>query len=514
MTPLPGLPLGVARACVAAVLMVSAACSAAPAAPPLGIPAPSAVAPDDAPSGAPGDSLDAHVTALMAERHIPGLSLVVVKGGTVVKAGHYGVANVELGAPVNENTSFMIASMSKAFTAAGLLLLVDQGKVALDDPVTKYLDGLPDTWADITLRRLLNHTAGLRDDWDTWSARRPGGNEFFLTRTTNEEFLQALIEEPLLFSPGERVSYGCGPFVVGMVIEKIAGMPYAQFMRERIFEPLGMTHTMIYEALTVVPHRASGYRLVDGALERGFRISPAAEARGDVGVLTTALDMAKWDAALTDTRLLSRTSLEDMFAPAELNDGSTSASGLGWFAWPVRGYRSVAHSGGFRTGFSSTIERYLHHDLTIIVLTNLWEAFDGGAIGSVVASFYDPDFRRISSMTPRTDPDPERTHMLRSVVGLVGRGIIDLQRMTPGFPMDAFDTARWQDRYEGLASFAFIDCHHRSDGADTSAGEPIHEVCFYSFSEPRGVGYLVYALARDGRVMDLYTEDFAPHPAS
>jgi D-alanyl-D-alanine carboxypeptidase len=514
MTPLPGLSLGVARACVAAVLVVSAACSAAPLAPPLGNPAPRAVAPDDAVSGAPGDSLDAYVAALMVERRIPGLSLAVVKEGRVIKAGHYGVANVELGAPVNDKTSFMIASMSKAFTAAGLLVLVDEGKVTLDDPVTKYLDGLPATWADITLRRLLNHTAGLHDDWGTWSADREGGNEFFLTRTTNEEFLHALIEEPLLFAPGERVSYGCGPFVVGMVIEKIAGMPYARFMRERVFEPLGMDHTMISEALTVVPHRASGYRLVDGALERGFRISPAAEARGDVGVLTTALDMAKWDAALSDTRLLSRSSLDAMFAPVVLNDGTMSVSGLGWFAWPVRGYRSVAHSGGFRTGFSSTIERYLHHELTIIVLTNLWEAFDEGAIGSVVASFYDPDYRRISSMTPATDPDPDRTHALRSVVELVGRGSVDLQRMAPGFPIDAYDTGRWQERHEGLTSFVYIDCHHRSDGADASSGEPVHEVCFYSFSEPGGAGYLVYALARDGRVVDLYTEDFAPHPGS
>jgi D-alanyl-D-alanine carboxypeptidase len=497
----------IGKCCLAALLIVGAAGATAPAA---DTSSPHSI-PHRAPA-VPADSIDAHIHTLMAERQIPGLSLVVVKDGSIIKEGHYGLANVELNVPVNENTSFMIASMSKAFTAAGLLLLVEDGKVALDDPAAKYLDGLPATWSDVTLRRLLNHTAGLRDDWRTWDAARPGGNEFFLTRTTNEEFLRELIEEPLLFTPGERVSYGCGPFVVGMIIEKVAGMPYAEFMRTRIFEPLGMTYTMIYDALAVVPHRASGYRLVDGALQQGFRISPAAEARGDVGVLTTALDMAKWDAAMRDTRLLSRSSLEAMFAPAVLNDGSTSASGLGWFAWPVRGYRSVAHSGGFRTGFSSTIERYLHHDLTIIVLTNLWESFDGGAIGSVVASFYEDDYRRISSMATRTDPDAERSRMLRSVLEVIGSGTIDRERMTAGFPIDAFNAERWRERHDALGSFAYVDCQDRPTGADASAGDAVHEVCFYRFSETRGSGYLVYVLTQDGKVADLYTEEFVPHP--
>jgi D-alanyl-D-alanine carboxypeptidase len=503
----------VARARPAVLLIACAACITAPPVPPVDGPLPAAAPVVTGGLSASLDSVDAYVHGLMAERGIPGLSLVVLKGGEILKSGHYGVSNVELGAPVNQDTGFMIASMSKAFTAAALLLLVDEGKVGLDDPASRYLDGLPDTWSGVTLRRLLNHTAGLRDDWDTWSADRPGGNEFFLARTTNQEFLQALIAEPLLFEPGERVSYGCGPFVVGMVIERVSGMPYARFMRERIFEPLGMTRTMIYDATAVVPQRASGYRLVDGSLQRGFRISPAAEARGDVGVLTTALDMARWDAALGDTRLLSQSSLEAMFAPAVLNDGTAAASGLGWFGWPVRGFRSVGHSGGFRTGFSSTIERYLHHDMTVIALSNLWGGFGDDAIGSVIASFYHPDYRRISSMTPRADPDPARTRKLRSVLALMGSGTVDVERMTPGFPISAYDTRRWQERHEGLSDFTFIACEERTHGADDSAGAPIHEVCFYRFTETAGGGYLVYSLTRDGKVADLYAEEFVPHPA-
>jgi D-alanyl-D-alanine carboxypeptidase len=296
------------------------------------------------------DPLDAWAASLMARGRIPGLAVVVVRNGTIVRSGHYGLANVELNVPVNEETSFRIASMSKAFTAAALMLLVEDGRLALDDRVTSHLDGLPASWHDITLRQLLNNTSGMSNDWDlnpgwgtdpeNWTVNT---SDYFLRNTTDDAFLQALADVPLLFPPGERFNYAAGTFVVGRVIEKVSGMPYAEFMRARIFEPLGMTHTMVNDAERVVPQRASGYRVQGGVLMRGYRLSPAADARGDVGVLTTALDLAKWDAAMRDTRLLSRSSLDEIATPARLNDGSAVEYGLGWGLWLTRGYSTMSH---------------------------------------------------------------------------------------------------------------------------------------------------------------------------
>lgn len=153
------------------------------------------------------DDLDAWVAALMAEQQIPGLSLVVVQNGSIVKAGHYGLANVELNVPVNEETSFKIASMSKAFTAAALMLLVEDGSVSLDDRVTSHLDGLPSSWDDITLHQLANNTAGQSNDWDlhpgrpsrlgTWTIN---SSDYFLHNSTDDAFLRALADLPLLFT--------------------------------------------------------------------------------------------------------------------------------------------------------------------------------------------------------------------------------------------------------------------------------------------------------------------------
>jgi CubicO group peptidase (beta-lactamase class C family)/pimeloyl-ACP methyl ester carboxylesterase len=460
-------------------------------------------------SAVSSDSVDAHIRALMAQRQIPGLSLVVIKNGRIITEGHYGLANVELNVPVNENTSFMIASMSKAFTAAALMLLVDDGLVNLEDPVTNYLGDLPQTWRAITLRQLLDCTAGISNDWDL---HPPGEEAYFLTHNTDEGFLRALADVPLLFTPGEAYHYAAGTFVVGMLMEKVSGVPYAEFMRTRVFEPLGMTRTMINDASLVVPHRASGYRIENGVLTHGRRISPAAEARGDVGVLTTALDLAKWDAAFRDTRLLSQSSLDAISTPARLNDGSSYPYGLGWGLWPLRGNRVMGHGGTFRTGYSSHIDRFVDDDLTVIVVTNLHGAFGDREIGAEIAGFYNPAYRLASSMTPRPDPDPERSQILRSVLGLVGSGIHDPGRLTPDFPITAYTQSRWQERHSGLKSFTFVDCEDRSTKGLASSGEAIHEVCFYHFSDAQGVGYLVYSLAQDGKVADLYAEEFVPHP--
>ncbi len=231
-----------------------------------------------------------------------------------------------------------------------------------------------------------------------------------------------------------------------------------------------------------------------------------------MGVLTTALDLAKWDAAFRDTRLLSQSSLDAISTPARLNDGSSFPYGLGWNLWPLRGSRVMGHGGTFRTGYSSQIDRFPDEDLTVIIVANLHGAFDDREIGGEIAGFYNPAFRLVSSMTRRPDPDRERSRMLRGVLGLVGSGIHDPELLTPGFPITGYTQSRWQERHSGLQSFAFVDCQERSAGGQAFGGAAIHEVCFYHFSDAQGAGYLVYSLAQDGKVADLYVEEFVPQP--
>jgi D-alanyl-D-alanine carboxypeptidase len=253
------------------------------------------------------------------------------------------MADVELNVPVTDDTKFEIASMTKQFTAAAILLLAQEGKLGLDEPVAKFLSDAPPSWKGITSRQLMNHTAGVRDDWDEDTA-------FFFRNQTDEDFLKALYAFPLKFAPGQGWAYGAGPFVLAVVIDKISGRPYREFMQERVFAPLGMTATSINDVFAILPHRASGYRWIGSTLKNRAPISPAAEGRGDVGIITTAADLAKWDAALNTTKLLSRKSLETMFTGATINNRFDTGSALGWFVQPWRGDRLVFTAAAFARG--------------------------------------------------------------------------------------------------------------------------------------------------------------------
>ena len=416
---------------------------------------------------AQSDAIDDFGRAEMDRRHIPGLSLAVIKSGTVVKLGHYGLADVELNVPVTDDTKFEIASMTKQFTDAAILLLAEEGKLGLDDPINRFLSDVPPSWASITIRQLMNHTAGVRDDWDE-------DNAFFLRNQTNEDFLKALYAFPLKFAPGHGWAYGAGPFVLGIVIEKLSGRPYREFMQERVFAPLGMTATSINDVFAVLPHRASGYRWSGSALTRGVRISPVAQGRGDVGIITTAADLAKWDAALNTTRLLSHKSLEAMFAPAVVNNRIETGSALGWFVLPWRGDQLVAHAGSFRTGFSSTHKRYIDRGLTVIVLTNEFKA-DPDTLATGIAGFYEPEYGLIARMRVDRDPNPNRTKTLFDFFVAAGEGRIEAGAVAER-SLGTYPVERLQYGLKGITALTFIACQNTAGRRNTYAETA---VCFY-----------------------------------
>jgi len=307
------------------------------------------------------DRVDKFVQEEMRAQHIPGVCLAVTKNGTIDLVKGYGLANVELQVPVKPETVFQSGSVGKQFTATAIIMLVENGKIDLDDPIGKHLPNTPESWAKITVRNLLTHTSGLGDYPQGFDFRRD---------YTDDELLARLTMSPLLFQPGEKWSYSnVGYVTLGLLITKVTGHFYGEFLKERIFTPLGMTARIISEA-DIVTNRAAGYRLVNGELKNQEWVSPTMNSTADGSLYLTVLDLAKWDAALCTERLLTKSSLEQMWNPVLLNDGKAHPYGFGWFVVNVRGHRLIHHSGSWQ-GFQCGIQRYVDDKLTVMGFDNL-----------------------------------------------------------------------------------------------------------------------------------------------
>jgi CubicO group peptidase (beta-lactamase class C family) len=324
------------------------------------------------------DKVDDYVKAEMLKQHIPGLSLAVVQDGKIIKVEGYGLANVELNVPVRPDTVFKIGSVSKQFISAGILLLIQEGKISLDDPISKFLDGTPDTWKAITIRHLLTHTSGL-------AREAPGFDP--LKIQADADVIKTAYSLPLRFAPGEKWEYcNVGYFSLAEVIRKVTGKPWGEYLTEAVFKPLEMSSTRTTNMTELVPNRANGYGWRDG------KYSNAAvylALRPSGAFLSTVLDLAKWDAALYSDRLLKQATREQMWTSVKLNDGTTYPYGFGWDLETVGGHKRF-HHGGSLPGFRSELARFVDNKLTVIVLANSNNA-DPEEIALDVAEFYVPD---------------------------------------------------------------------------------------------------------------------------
>lgn len=313
---------------------------------------------------AQGDAIDVYVRAEMEKRRIPGLALVVIQHGKVIKMQGYGLANVEHDVPVTPDTVFELASLTKQFTAAGIMLLVEEGKLALDDPISRHLAGTPDTWSGITLRHLLTHTAGLATLAQGFRSLYPGGSK---VNYTTPEMFEAATTDPMSFAPGTRYQYSdVGYFLLGMILEKVSGQRYREFMTERFFKPVAMTATSVLDQWAVVKNRAAGYTLRDGQLVNIRRVAQI-ELPSHFGIFSTVMDLARWEVALAAGKVVTPASLEQMWTPVRLNDGTTHGYGFGWVLGRRGRHRLISHTGITGTQYS----RFPDDGLTVIVLTNL-----------------------------------------------------------------------------------------------------------------------------------------------
>lgn len=310
----------------------------------------------------------------------PGVAVAVVKDGEVMHRKGYGLASLEWGCAIAPDTVFQIGSLTKPFTATAILLLEQEGKLRLSDPITAYLPDYPTHGQTITLTHLLTHTSGIPN-----YVTQPGFWEReSRTDRPPAELTQLFRHLPLDFAPGARYSYSNSAYcLLGMVIETVTGQPYGDFVRERIFAPLGMAHSSYMHHAAIIPRRADGYDCTESGYARAPYMSMTLPySSGSLGA--TLDDLIRWNTALREQTLLDAATQERMATPVRLNDGRTEGYGLGWGLSTYRNRRVVHHAGGVQ-GFSSFFGRFVDDGLTIIVLSNLG-GYDAAGLAQPIAN--------------------------------------------------------------------------------------------------------------------------------
>lgn len=352
-------------------------------------------------NSAQADEVDEFVRARLGERNIPGAAIAVIKNGKIIKAEGYGLASVEFNVPATKETVFEIGSVSKQFTAAAIMLLVEDGKINLDEKISKYLPNTPESWEKVTVRHLLTHTSGIK------SYSSLSGFELN-KRLKRDDFIKALAPHPLEFETGSRYLYNnSGYNLLGFIIETVSGKSYWDFLRERIFKPFGMNHTADRDPKYIIKNRATGYEWRNNELNgRDYDLTDIFSAGA---IVSTVLDLAKWEAVLRNDSLLKKESKAQMWKPVLLNDSIPYPYGFGWRFSEIRGHKLIAHSGQ-TAGFGASFSRYVDDDLTVIALTNLGETGMGTMLAQGIAKFYIPEISlRAMKAQPETDAKISQT---------------------------------------------------------------------------------------------------------
>jgi CubicO group peptidase (beta-lactamase class C family) len=297
----------------------------------------------------------------------PGCTLAVFRGGEVAYAKGYGMANLEYGIALRPSSVFHIASISKEFTAFAVELLVSEGKVSWDDPIQKYVPEIPDYGTPITLRHLVHHTSGIRDQWNLLIM---AGWRWEGDLVTEHDAIDILSRQRALnFNPGDEYLYSNSGFtLLAVVVERVTGKSLKQFTQERIFEPLGMTSTHFHDDHeTIVPDRAYGYRYAD---DEGWMISiPDFDIVGATSLFTTVVDMARWDKNLRDHILGDDALYQRFFDRGVLNNGDTITYAHGIVVDQYRGQKSIGH-GGADAGYRTNYMRFPDLDVGIVSFCN------------------------------------------------------------------------------------------------------------------------------------------------
>jgi CubicO group peptidase (beta-lactamase class C family) len=312
--------------------------------------------------------MDDVLQTIMAERHIPGLAIGIQRGDNLLREGYYGYANLEHQVAVSSQTVFEIASITKLFTAQAVLHLAQTSKLQLEDHIADYVADLPEAWHGVTVRHCLSHQSGIHNYTSTdryWEITRQA--------KTPAQILDLVRQMPLDFPSGARHAYdNTGYYLLGMLIETVTGKPYADYLKELIFDPLGMAHTQGNTYERIIPHRAQGYVYRDGVMQNKdyYDISNTFSA----GVLLSNVrDLLKWRASLYDDSILNADARRLWWTPhpsGEANERRYVYSvGLGWFMVDSELGTFLDHNGGIQ-GFASALLHFREADITAVALLN------------------------------------------------------------------------------------------------------------------------------------------------
>lgn len=404
--------------------------------------------------GAQLDPIDAIVHDELKSQRIPGIAVAVIRGGEIVKAQGYGLANVEHNVAVTPQTIFQSGSVGKQFTAAAVMLQVEDGKLALTDPISKFFPGAPDSWRNISVRHLLTHTSGIPDYNDDVLDYRKD--------YTEEDLVKFAVTLPLDFAPGAEWKYSNTGFqLLGIIVRKVSGSFYGDVLRDRIFKPLGMNTARVISEADIVLHRAAGYRLERGELRNQQWVSPSLNTTADGSLYLSLQDLIAWDRGIRTGAVLRPESWRQIFTPVTLNSGRVHPYGFGFEVDRIAG-RDVQKHGGAWQGFKTYIARYGGDDITVVAMANLQQANPRRVVDRVAAHLM-PSLSAPSTWIIRNAQvaDGTGTPLRRADVRIEGDTIVEVGSVNER-PLDRAIDARGLILAPGV-----IDAHnHSTDGLD------------------------------------------------
>ncbi|MFL5347105.1 MAG: serine hydrolase [Hyalangium sp.] len=338
-------------------------------------------APDSRPP--PTNALAEKVDSVMApwsRGETPGAAIIVIQDGRIVLKKGYGLANLASKKPIEPDTAFLLGSVTKQFTAMAVMMLAERGKLKYDDPLSKFFPEFPPYAQKITVSHLLHHTAGFPEYEDLFLESGKLDKDYPRSAKTPRSSFEPISRDALAilarvkaprFAPGEQYEYSNSNYVIlAQLVEKVSGQSFAQFLRQNIFQPLGMNRTLLYdETRPKVQNVATSYTLEHGVY-RDIDYTPLNAIYGEDNIFTTVEDMSKWDQALYTEKLVKAATLQAAFTPGKLNNGNAIGYGFGWKLKELLGLHAVAHGGAW-VGFRTQILRFPDQHFTVVVLGNL-----------------------------------------------------------------------------------------------------------------------------------------------
>ncbi|HVT38706.1 MAG TPA: serine hydrolase domain-containing protein [Gemmatimonadaceae bacterium] len=405
--------------------------------------------------------IDSVVRSYLAGGKAAGMSVAVMRGRDTLALKGYGYADLEFDVHTPDHAVYEIGSVTKQFTASAILLLQERGKLSLDDPLTQYLPGYPAQGHTVTLRRLLDHTSGIKGYTEL-----PEFGLFMMRHVARDSLVALFSSKPFDFAPGDAQVYNNSAyFLLGLIIEKTSGLSYADFVKKNLFEPAGMTDSRYCSESAIFKRRAHGYDTGPDGLRRAAYLDhlwPFAAG----SLCSSAADLVSWNRALHGGRILSAASYKELTTPGTLNDGTRLRYAKGIAVHSVAGHRVIEHGGGIN-GFLSASDYFPDDDAIIVVLINTAGPVSPDA---VVASLADLVLGRktLASMLYAGD----LTHLTGTYSG-VGRGretrlLVAADRGSLSFKPDRGGAPKRRARYVGENTFMVDDTRYTFLGGGDS----------------------------------------------